>query len=239
MKNLLKVLMISTLLLVGCSVQKIHPNNLDETLDTVLGSDMKLTNTAGTGYKYYLPRGMKTVERLDFNEKLYSNGYYYYLYVDVIDYYNKVKDNYRINANDYYFAKTLEYGNKKGYITISEEGKHYQIRLVYNHAKIECAVAKEDIGDAVLNASSILSSIRFHYKVVDSIVKQNILDTSEKTFTLYESKKKKGNFLDYVNEYDQSTDQEDETNAGKDNDTVNQTEEGKHESIVEEDMRVY
>ena len=51
---------------------------------TILTKDIDLANSYFAGYKYYLPRGVKIVNKKEYNAKLISGKNSYYLFVDVI-----------------------------------------------------------------------------------------------------------------------------------------------------------
>ena len=148
----------------GCSAVRIDTSSIDNTLNVVLSKNNNLYNRIGKGYKYYIPRGVTYMDTDDLNDKLYSNGINYYLYIDVISYYNRVKTNYKENKNAYY-SKKIE-GKKDGYLEINKVKGKYKIEFVYNYAKIEALVEKEEIEDVVLNASYILSTVKFNDNII-------------------------------------------------------------------------
>jgi hypothetical protein len=137
-----------------------------------------------------------------YNEKLYSSGNVYYLYVDVVSYYFKKDSNY-VENKDAYFSKKLDYRNKRGYLEITKINNLYFIEMMYNYAKVEALVTKDDIGPTIINSSYILSSLKFNDKIIKLLFDENILNFNEEQFKLFEPKRKEGNFLDYVKEYDQ------------------------------------
>ena len=82
-------------LLSGCSVVRINTKDIDSILNAVLTKSNKLYNQVGQGYKYYVPAGVTFIDNDEHNNILYCNGSYYYLYIDVIDYYYKTKIDYK------------------------------------------------------------------------------------------------------------------------------------------------
>ena len=74
--------------------------------------------------------------------------------------------------------------------------------MMFNYAKIEVLVKKEDINKAVINASYILNSLTFNNKIIESKFAADKYDFNEENFNLFEPKRKEGNFLDYVEELD-------------------------------------
>lgn len=202
MKKIFVLLLISVFLLTGCNVRQINPDDLNKVTDLILSKNLNLYNRTSNGYKYYAPRGMRVIDNTDFNEKLFSNGDTYYLYVDVVNYFFKKDFTYKVNE-DAYFSKELNYRNNKGYLEITKIKNMYFVEMMFNYSKIEVFVPKEDISVAVMNASYILGSVKFNDVIIKTLFDENSLNFSEEQFKLFEPKRKEGNFLDYVNEYDQ------------------------------------
>ena len=164
--------------------------------------DSKLKNVHFEGYSYYVPRGIRFVDKKEYNAILkdeYNNNYY--LYVDVISYYHKVKEKYKVNKKAYY-SKEVKTKNKFGYVEIKEDKTGYLIEAMYNYAKIEAYVEKDSLNDAMTNISMILSSMKYNDKVLSSTVGENILSYKEESYNIFKTKEKTSDFLDYVKEYD-------------------------------------
>ena len=104
------VVLICILFLTGCSIVRIDTKSIDNTIDVVLSKNNTLYNKVGKGYKYYIPRGVTYIESSDFNDKLYCNGNYYYLYIDAVSYYNKIetKMNSETNLLQYIIIKKFQ-----------------------------------------------------------------------------------------------------------------------------------
>lgn len=193
MKKLLLVIP-CILLFTSCGIKTIDITK-DSAIDTVLKSENSLSNTVSPGYKYYIPNEVILVGRNDYNETLYSKGVYYYLYVDVVSYYNKIKLDYEEQSNSYY-SKKLNYKNKEGYIEITKLKDKYFIEMMYNYAKIESYVKETDIDEAVLNASYILSSLKFNDILAET--KLGAFDDAKKeeNLNIFVPKREEGTFLD-------------------------------------------
>lgn len=187
MKKILVVLLI--LLLTGCSAVRINTKSIDNIISIVLSKDNKLFNRIGKGYKYYIPRGVNFIDSSDLNDKLYSNGNYYYLYIDVISYYNNIEIEYEINK-EAYFSKFLDIRDRKGYLEINQVGDQYFIEFMYNYAKIEALVDENDIDDVVLNSSYILSTIKFNNNVIKLMLDTDFFTNKEEVYNVFTSKKK-------------------------------------------------
>ncbi len=201
MKKLLVLLSILTLL-TGCTVTKINKDSIDKVIDSVMKKDSKLKNVHFEGYSYYVPRGIRFVDKKEYNAILkdeYNNNYY--LYVDVISYYHKVKEKYKVNKKAYY-SNEVKTKNKFGYVEIKEDKTGYLVEAMYNYAKIEAYVEKDSLNDAMTNISMILSSMKYNDKVLSSTVGENILSYKEESYNIFKTKEKTSDFLDYVKEYD-------------------------------------
>ena len=195
-----KIVLLSTilLLLTGCSVVRLSDSNIEKNIDTIMTEKVNLHNVHYDGYKYYLPKGINFVSKEDFNAILKdSHNNKYYLYVDVIGYYHKIKNSYEENY-DLYLSKKLKYNKKNGYIQIEEINSKYFIQYVFNYVKIEAYVSKEDLNDAVINISYILRSIKYNDKVLESLVGENVLDYKEVEYNLFKADSTKESFLDVV-----------------------------------------
>lgn len=186
MKKLVIGLML-VLLVTGCSIVRIDTASIDNTINVILSKDNDLYNTVGKGYKYYKPRGVTYIDTNEYNEKLYSNGNYYYLYVDINSYYYKKEFNYEENKNAYY-SRLIDINNKYGYLEINKYKDLYLVEFMYNYAKIEALVQEEDINDVVLNASYILSTIKFNSKVIKIMLNDNYFINKEERYDLFTPK---------------------------------------------------
>ena len=177
------LLLCLVVLLTGCNIKTINDDNIDTIIDSVLTKDIDLANSYFTGYKYYLPRGLKLINKKEYNAKLVSGGNNYYLFVDVIAYYNKVEA--RFTPSNSYYSKELNYNNKKGYIEITEYKDLYFVEIMYNYAKIEALVTEKDLKSVVINSCYILSSIEFNDKVIETLIGENVLDYKETIYDIF------------------------------------------------------
>ena len=81
MKKLI-IIGLLTIMLTGCTVVRIDTTSIDNIVNVVLSKNNTLYNRIGRGYKYYVPRGVTYIDSTETNDKLYSDGVYYYLYLD-------------------------------------------------------------------------------------------------------------------------------------------------------------
>lgn len=200
------MLLILCILLTGCTIVRIDTNSIDNIISVVLSKDNTLYNQIGKGYKYYIPRGVNYIDTNGFNEKLYSNGNYYYLYIDVVGYYYQTDVDYKVNSNSYY-SKRININDKKGYLEINKENDKYLIEFFYNHAKIEAKVSEEAINDVILDASYILSTIKYNNNVISLLLDEDFFVNKEEVYENFANKEESTNFLkapdDELEEYDE------------------------------------
>lgn len=191
---------LTALILTGCTIVRIDTTNIDNIVNVVLSKKNTLYNRVGRGYKYYVPRGVTYIDSSGSNDKLYSNGINYYLYLDEISYYYKKAVNYKVN-NSKYYSKKINNNGDLGYLEITKQNDLYLIEFVYNYAKIEALVPKKDINDTVLNSSYILSTIKYNNNIVKLSLDDNFLKNKEEKYNVFSSKKETENsFLRYKEE---------------------------------------
>ena len=169
MKKVLLVFLLS-IMLTGCTVVRINTESIDNIISVVLSKNNDLYNRIGKGYKYYVPRGVSYIDTSDFNEKLYSNGNYYYLYIDAINYYYQKEINY-IEKKDKYYSKAIDKNGKK-----------------------EAMVDKNAINEVVLNATYILSTIKFNDDVIALNLTTDYFTNQEEVYDIFTTDKKTDNY---------------------------------------------
>ncbi len=191
------IICLLAVMLTGCTIVRIDTTSIDNILDVVLSKDNTLYNRTGIGYKYYVPRGVTYIDSNGTNDRLYSNGVYYYLYLDQVSYYYDNTLKFEEDDSKYYSRK-LENGDNVGYLEITEKGNNqYLIEFVYNYAKIEALVPKEDIEETVLNSSYILSTIKYNNNIIKLSLDDEFLKTKEDKYDEFSSKKENDSFLRY------------------------------------------
>jgi len=191
MKKLTILLMV--LLLTGCTIVRIDTTSIDNILNVVLSKENTVYNKIGKGYKYYLPRGVTYIDTIELNDKLYSNGVYYYLYIDVVGYFYKSTIDYETDEDAYYYKKIDN--SKSGYLKIIKENDKYKIVFVYNYSKIEAVVEKSKIEEVVLNASYILSTVKLNEKVIELMLNDDYFTNKEEQYDLFTRKETENYFL--------------------------------------------
>ena len=214
MKKVLTSLLV-ILLLSGCSypnITKMNKLDVEQTVYTILPLKVKMHNKNGNGYKYYMPKGVTRFNTKKFNEVLKKDSYKYYLYIDMVDYYYKTESNYKINKNAFYSDK-ISYKNKKGYLEITKSKDKMYVVMYYNYAKIETYVDKKDLTDTVRNLSYILSSVEFNDSLITRLYESGSLGSKEEVYKLFDNKEKDGNFIEYIEEYDNYNSKNDTSSA--------------------------
>ena len=186
MKKIL-LLGLAALILTGCTIVRIDTTSIDNILNVVLSKENTLYNRVGRGYKYYVPRGVTYIDSSGSNDKLYSNGVYYYLYLDEISYYYQKSLDYKEDDSKYYSRKIDNDGNL-GYLEITKQDDLYLIEFVYNYARIEALVPEEDINDTVLNSSYILSTIKYNSNIIKLSLEDDFLKNKEEEYNVFSSK---------------------------------------------------
>lgn len=180
------ILLLCLFLFTGCSVVRIDTKSIDNIVSVILSKDNTLYNRVGKGYKYYVPRGVTYIDTNDLNDKLYSNGNYYYLYIDAVSYFYKKDVNYE-EKTDVYYSKKIN-GKKEGYLEINKVDSKYKIEFFYNYAKIEAIVDKKDIEEVVLNSSYILSTVKFNDNIIELMLKDDYFTNKEEKYDKFEAK---------------------------------------------------
>ena len=184
----------------GCSIKKLDNSDIGKNMKILLSEKVNLHNVYFEGYKYYVPKGLKFVNKEEYNALLSDKaGNQYYLYVDAISYYHKVKNTYKIDEKAHY-SKVLNYNKKNGYIQINEYEDKYFVQFAYNYAKVEAFVQKKDLTDAINNICYILRSIKYNDKVLESLIGDNILSYKEENYSLFDTETE-DDFLDVVEKY--------------------------------------
>lgn len=219
------ILLILILLVSGCTIVRIDTKNIDNIIDVVLSKENTLYNQIGKGYKYYIPRGVSYINTTENNDTLYSNGNYYYLYIDVVSYYYK-KDMISTNTNDSYYFRKIENGDKLGYVSIKEVNNKYLVNFIYNYARIEALVEEDQINDVILNSSYILSTIKYNDKVIKIMLDTDYFTNKEEKYTLFEQTEGNENFFPIYDEENTEDIEQNEEIEETDDSIENKDEEG-------------
>ena len=199
------ILILSITLLCGCT--KIDNNNIEQIINKVISSKSNKANQYKNGYKFYLPSNLVIDKINERNIVFRENDLKYYMFVDIVSYYHKVENSYKVKENTY-MSKLINYDNKSGYIEINVKNNEYLIEIMYNYAKIEVIVDSDDIANAIANSLIILSSVEYNDDIIENLLEEDILNYSEESFNIFETNSNDSNFLKVVEEYDNYKDDE-------------------------------
>jgi len=194
-----KIFIFLLIFVTGCSVVRIDTDSIDNIVSVVLSKNNTLYNQIGNGYKYYIPRGVSHIDTNELNETLYFNGNYYYLYVDIVSFLYQTEIDYDENDTSYY-SKKINNDNGSGYLEINEIDNKYYVEFVYNYAKIETIVNKDDLEDAILNASYILSTIKYNSNTIKLMLNDDYFTNKTGKYDEYSSKEESNKFQLFVEE---------------------------------------
>ena len=75
------------------------------------------------------------------------------------------------------------------------------IKFSYNYARIESLVDKDDINDVILNASYILSTVKFNHNVVKIMLDDEYFTNKEEKYDLFNSVEENGASSNNNNNY--------------------------------------
>jgi len=193
MKKIL-LLMMTCLCITGCTVVRIDTSSISNITGVILEKDNSLYNYVGKGYKYYIPRGVIHIDTIGFNDVLYSNGNYYYLYIDAPSYINNITTTYKEDKTLYY-SKKIDINDRVGYIEIKEQDDKYLIHFEYNYASFEALVDEKSINEVVKDASYILSTVKYNDKVIALLLDEDYFTNREEQYKEFISQKTTSNFL--------------------------------------------
>ena len=185
----------------GCS--SLANLNYEQIIEDAFSSKYNITNENRRGYLYYLPKGMRIIKTTGNNEIFSKNDDKYYLYVDLVSYYNKVKNDYK-EKSDVVFSRSIQNEDKFGYLEIKKTANEkYFIEIMYNYAKIEVIVSEENIKEALAYSSSILKSIKYQDTVLESLMEESSLKSSEVLYNIFETADTESSYLQIAEEYGQ------------------------------------
>jgi hypothetical protein len=172
----------SVFVLSGCV--NVKKDSIEDITNYVISNQRKMINHVNRGYKYYVPRGLSVSYKNELNEVIRSSKYEYYLYVDLVSYYNKTELTNEINENIYY-SKHIK--GEDGIINITQKDKKYLIQIEYNYARIEVLVNKADLKMAVSNALIMVSSIDYNDETIRAMLDEGVLSLNEKPVNVFKN----------------------------------------------------
>lgn len=196
-----KALILIATIFFTCACTNINKLNYKDIIDSTIkeNAQNKYYNHSGSGYKYYLPKYMSIKNIYRYNELLNSNDNTYYLYADIISYYNKKELTIDKQCSiNYKFTNN----NKNGYLCINENNEKYLIEIVYNYAKIEVKTDKNDLNETINNSIIILSTISYDKDLIQNLIIDEKLNNKEENLNIFGDRKKTEDFIEVIEEYD-------------------------------------
>ena len=201
-KIIIPLLMI--IALTGCSKINNKTTNYVDVINDIISYDNKKVNTSSYGYNYYLPIGVNVVYDGKLNKEFKVKDNKLMLYVDVVSYFYKNSLNYEFdNTNSYYYSKL-----NNGYIILNEEDNTYYLKIIYNYAKIESYVKKEDLVDVISYSTIILNSISYNDNLISNIIEKGENYNNEITYEIDKPNNSESKFREYLQEYVQENKEE-------------------------------
>lgn len=200
MKKILLPLFI-ILLLTGCTKIDRSTTNYNEMVNSILVNENHSVNTASLGYKYYIPMGVDLTYDSDLNKEFKVGNTKFVLYVDIISYFYKNNLNYdESNKNVYYYSKIND-----GYVYIVENEDNYYLKLIYNYAKVESYVEKDELLDVIVYSTIILNSITYNDTLISNVIEQGVSFGGEISYDIGKPENSESKFSQYLQEYVQDT----------------------------------
>ena len=193
-----KLFLCAVIMFLVCGCKNVNKLSIGEISYNSLNGKTSNSNVVRIGYKYYKPALMSITSSSNNNEVLRSDDHLYYLYIDTVSYLNKTNNTYEENDISYY-SKKISHKKKQGYIEINEiKDNQYLIEIMYNYAKIEVMVENSYIKEAVANAMSILTSVKYNDTVIKNRMDSHVLSSYEETVDIFKTVTKSNNYLKYV-----------------------------------------
>ena len=198
MKRIL-MLLLTILLLTGCTA--IDDLSIESIINSSLSSKYDLHNQVNSGFKFYLPRGLKILKKDELNVIITSKYYDYYLYVDLVSYYNKKNIDYKRDESLFY-SELLDYDGKLGIVNIKEVDIDSVIMdVTFNYANIQVKVKKDDINKALMNVMAIVGNITYQDDVIKSLLDDDILSSADELINVFDTDKSDTQVLDVDDTY--------------------------------------
>ena len=99
-----------------------------------------------------------------------------------------------------YYSKNIDIHGKKGYLEITKvDDKYYLVEFMYNYAKIEALVVEDEINEVVLNATYILSTVKYNDNVIKLILDEDYFTNKEEKYNIFKSTSNSTSFeLEYT-----------------------------------------
>lgn len=199
MKKYILLIIIIIFSLTGCVY--VNNSSIDAIVDNIISSDSIRQNHASKGYKLYIPKGLKSEKVDEYNEVIRSEVADYYLYVDLVNYFNKIELDYIPNESIYYSKQIMNGDQLSGLINIVKKQDDYIVLIVYNYASVEVKTTKNHLNSVIANSLIMLKSISYNDEIIKSLLTDNVLVGDETIIEIFDRKIEDLNTLDYDDTY--------------------------------------
>lgn len=186
MKKRLIIMLLTLFILTGCV--SVNDVDIDTLINSTSNSKYNLYNHINSGYKYYLPRELTAMVNDEYNEIIKGNKNTYYLYVDLVAYYNK-KESLLEEDESLYFSKLYTKDDINGIVNIKEDNGEYIIKVYYKYASVQVRTLKKHINECLTNALIIVNSITYNDDVVKNILNESEFSTREEAVNIFDNKR--------------------------------------------------
>ena len=187
-------------LLLGCKKIENSNDNYIELVTNCL-NEKELTNNVSSGYKYYVPKGVKKIKDFDYNQIFLIDNSKVYLYIDVISYFYDKEISLEEDNNSFYYHK-INYQDKLGYIKIKQEkNDEYYVSIFYNYAKVEFYTEYSKLNKMITLSSIILNSVDYNDIIIEKVLEGDLGKFSEFTYEVEKPEDANSNFSQYLEEY--------------------------------------
>ena len=101
-----------------------------------------------------------------------------------------------LKKNNYaYFSKKINNNDKLGYVEVIKKDDLYYVNFYYNYARIEALVSKDNLSNTILNASYILSTIKYNKGLIRTMLDEDYLINKAGKYDLYKTNDKTEKFV--------------------------------------------
>lgn len=194
------LLVFFVLLLTGCVRTDLNKENYDELVLNVINKSEHDTNEVGSGYQFYVPKGVRLLENDNNNQVFIGLGTKIYMYVDITSYHYRNVLNYETLEDSFYFER-INSGSKTGFIQIIKEENQYFVKIIYNYAKIEVYTDEYNLNNVITLSSILLNSIEYNDTVIEKLLDDNHNSGSEITYNIDKPADASNDFSSYLEEY--------------------------------------
>ena len=168
----------------GCTT--IQKSSYEDLIKRATESKYKLCNHILRGYKYYLPVGLRSVSMDEYNEIIKGENTTYYLYTDLVSFYNKAKVSYEEKSNIYY-SKTFTKNKNKGIVNVRQDkDNNYVVQVIYNYARVEVIATELNLKSVIANALTIVTTMNYNSDVISSLIGVDSFSSLEETVSIFD-----------------------------------------------------